>query len=80
MNFGAAGVVLWFVLLGGFVGYLYRQSARNLIWLTMYIVTMPLVVYITRADFSNLLSQFGKHIALPVVAIYVFRSRLRNER
>jgi oligosaccharide repeat unit polymerase len=80
MNFGAAGVVLWFVLLGSFVGYLYRQSARNLVWLTMYIVTMPLVVYITRADFSNLLSQFGKHVALPVVAIYVFRSRLQNEQ
>lgn len=73
LNFGATGVVLWFVLLGGFVGYLYRQSARNLVWLTMYIVTMPLVVYITRADFSNLLSQFGKHVALPVVAIYVGR-------
>jgi len=73
MNFGAAGVVLWFVMLGGFVGYLYRQSARNLVWLTMYIVTMPLVIYITRADFSNLLSQFGKHVALPVVAIYVGR-------
>ncbi len=73
MNFGAAGVVLWFVLLGGFVGYLYRQSARNPVWLTMYIVTMPLVVYITRADFSNLLSQFGKHVALPMLAIYVGR-------
>ncbi len=73
MNFGAAGVVLWFVLLGGFVGYLYRQSARNLVWHTMYIVTMPLVVYVTRADFSNLLAQFGKHVALPVAAIYLGR-------
>jgi len=76
MNFGAAGVVVWFVLLGAFVGYLHKKSTGSLVWLIMYIVTMPLVVYITRADFSNLLSQFGKHVALPVVAIYVGRRYL----
>lgn len=74
MNFGAAGVILWFLLLGGFVGYLYRKSSNNVVWLTMYIVAMPLIVYVTRADLSNLFSQFGKHIALPVAVIYLARN------
>jgi oligosaccharide repeat unit polymerase len=76
MNFGAPGVALWFVILGCFVRWLYRKGVRNVLWLIMYVVSMPLILYVTRADFSNLLAQFGKHIALPMLALYGLKQTL----
>jgi O-antigen polysaccharide polymerase Wzy len=70
MNFGAVGVILWFLLLGCFVKYLYVRATESLAWLAVYVVSMPLIVFIIRADFSHLISQFGKHILLPMVLLY----------
>lgn len=71
MNLGAAGVIIWFLLLALFVRYLYAKGSKNIMWLIVYVVSMPLVVYVTRADFANLLSQFVKHIGVPVIAIVI---------
>lgn len=71
MNFGVAGAAIWYAGLGLFVRYLYRKGAGDVLWLIAYVVTMPLVVYVTRADLANLISQFGKHILLPLGVIYL---------
>lgn len=71
MNFGPLGVALWFVVLGLFVRYLYAKGSRNTTWLVVYVVSMPLVTIVIRADFSNLIAQFSKHILLPVLVIYL---------
>jgi hypothetical protein len=39
--------------------------------LSIYALSMPLLVYVTRADLSNLFSQWMKHILFPVVLIVV---------
>lgn len=69
MNFRLAGAALWYLLLGLFVRFLYRKSARNTMWLVIYIMMMPIIVYATRADFSNIISPFAKHMLLPAIVI-----------
>jgi len=78
MNFGWFGVVLWFAFLGWFVRALYVKALENKIWFLMYVVSMPLIVYIIRADFSNLLAQFVKHIAFPMLVIMLGQEILRR--
>jgi len=78
MNFGAWGVALWFLLLGVFARYLYRKGASNLTWFVIYVVSMPLVIYVIRADFSNLIAQFSKHIIAPVLLLYIGQETLRG--
>lgn len=69
MNFGITGVIIWFVLLGLFLKHIYRKANNNVMWFIIYILTMPLVIYVLRADFTNLLSQFAKYIFIPVFFI-----------
>ncbi|HEY7335881.1 MAG TPA: O-antigen polymerase [Bryobacteraceae bacterium] len=73
MNFGLAGAGIWYAILGGFVGFLYRRASTSSLWMLGYIVGMPLTIYLTRTDFSNLIAQFGKHIALPLALIFLAR-------
>ncbi len=80
MNFGWFGVVLWFAFLGWFVRALYVKALENKIWFLMYVVSMPLIVYIIRADFSNLLAQFVKHIAFPMLVIALGQEILRRRQ
>jgi len=71
MNFGALGVVLWFVFLGLFVRYLYERGTRSVTWFAVYVVSMPLIIYVIRADFSNLIAQYTKHIIIPMLLLHV---------
>jgi len=80
MNFGWIGVVLWFALLGWFVRALYVKALNGEMWFLMYVVSMPLIVYIIRADFSNLLAQFVKHIAFPMLVIVLGQEILRRKQ
>lgn len=78
MNFGAWGVALWFLLLGVFVRYLYGKGANNLTWFVIYVVSMPLIIYVIRADFSNLIAQFSKHILAPMLLLHMGQEMLRG--
>jgi oligosaccharide repeat unit polymerase len=69
MNFGVAGAAIWYLGLGMFIRFLYRRACRNVLWLVTYSLAMPLTIYVTRADLSNLISPFLKHIALPLLVI-----------
>lgn len=80
MNFGWFGVVLWFAFLGWVVRALYVKALENKLWFLMYVVSMPLIVYIIRADFSNLLAQFVKHIAFPMLVIVLGQELLCRGR
>jgi len=71
INFGPAGVFIWFLGFALFTRFLYVRAGHGVAWLSMYVVAMPLLAYVTRADFSNLLSQFLKHVCLPLAAILV---------
>jgi oligosaccharide repeat unit polymerase len=70
MNFGAPGAALWYLGLGLLLRALYRKASSSIPWLVMYVSSIPLTIYVTRADFSGLVSPFLKHIALPLLVIY----------
>lgn len=73
MNFGAIGVILLFSLLALFLKYLYKKTETSLVWLVIYISSIPIVIYSVRADFGTVLTQFSKHIVIPIVVIFVVR-------
>lgn len=78
MNFGALGVILWFAGLGAFARLLYARGSRSPTWLLVYVTTMPIIIYVTRADLGNLLAQFTKHVLLPLGAILAMRMLSRR--
>ncbi|WP_020006222.1 O-antigen polymerase [Salinicoccus albus] len=76
MNFGVIGVVVFFAVLALFLKFLYNKALKNVVWLSIYIVTIPLAVYVIRADFATLLTQFSKQIVLPILIIFIVKSIL----
>ena len=78
MNFGAVGVILWFLLLGLLVRFLYSKSAYNIYWLIVYVLSIPVIVFSTRGDFSILLAQFGKHVLIPLLIIYLCGAAIKK--
>jgi oligosaccharide repeat unit polymerase len=68
-NFGVAGVVLWFLLIGLFVKYLHACCTKGFLSVVAYVVATPLLMIATRGDLSIIMSQFTKHVALPLLLI-----------
>lgn len=73
INFGIFGVVMLFAVIAMFIKFLYKKSQKNVIWLAVYILTLPIMVYMIRADFTTLLAQVSKHIILPIVIIFIVK-------
>jgi oligosaccharide repeat unit polymerase len=80
MNFGVLGVIIWFILLGLFLKFVYIKANHNAMWLIIYTLTMPLVIYVLRADFTNLFSQFIKYILIPVALIIKLSNFIRIKK
>jgi oligosaccharide repeat unit polymerase len=78
-NFGPLGVVLWFALIGLFVKRLYLRSARGLLAVITYVMVTPVLMFATRGDLSNIMSQCTKHVLLPVLLI-TFADHLLSRR
>jgi oligosaccharide repeat unit polymerase len=76
MNLGAFGVMVWFLLMGLFVRGLYAVSRRGLPGLAVYVMSMPIAVYVIRSDFSALLTQFTRHVFFPVLAVILIQKLL----
>ncbi|MEB6202171.1 oligosaccharide repeat unit polymerase [Mammaliicoccus fleurettii] len=73
MNFGIFGVIIFFAMLAVFLKFLYKKATKSVVWLSIYIVTIPLTLYVIRADFATLLAQFSKQIVIPIMIIFVIK-------
>ncbi|ANU20078.1 hypothetical protein BBI15_07545 [Planococcus plakortidis] len=71
LNFGMIGVILWGIMVGFTIKLLYKYGSNNFYIMNIYILTMPLVIYVTRADFATLMSQFSKQIIIPILVIFL---------
>ncbi|UOQ45391.1 oligosaccharide repeat unit polymerase [Halobacillus salinarum] len=80
VNLGVIGVIIWFLIISFIVRVLYLNSTLNIIWLNIYILSMPMFIYVTRADFANLLSGVFKQIILPLVVLYLVKIILERRR
>ncbi|MCZ8537257.1 oligosaccharide repeat unit polymerase [Paenisporosarcina quisquiliarum] len=73
INFGVFGVILIFIFLGLFLKFLYKKAINNVIWLIIYIASIPIFIYLNRADLATLFAQIGKHLFLPIFIIYLIK-------
>jgi oligosaccharide repeat unit polymerase len=71
VNFGVAGIVGLFAILGALLKKLYYMSAESIIPCLFYINFIPVFIYTIRSDLSVPISQGTKHILFPLVMIYV---------
>lgn len=69
VNLGYLGVIFMFVILGVVIKISYQKSAKNIYFFMIYLMSIPLAIYIIRADLNNFISQFFKQVCL-VVLIY----------
>lgn len=72
INFGYAGSFIWSILLALLIKYTYKLSNKSYEMLFCYILGIPIFIYILRADFAFLFSNFLKQIILPILFIYLF--------
>ena len=70
LDFGMPGVIGLFVVLGVFIGQLYRLSGKSTIAFIFYINLIPVVMYSIRQTISVILSQSIKHVMLPLIIMF----------
>jgi hypothetical protein len=78
ISFGFVGVVAWGIGLGLLVRGIWRLSASSQLWVIAYALAVPVIIYSTRADLGNLLSQLIKAIALPLVLFSIAELLMRR--
>jgi oligosaccharide repeat unit polymerase len=80
MNFGIFGVILVFASLALFLKFLYIKATTNIIWLAIYVTSIPIVIYSLRADVATILTQISKHVAIPLLTIYIVKHILEKSK
>lgn len=73
INGGYLGIVFLFIIIALLISYLYKKSSKNIYWLTIYVYTIPLYMYAIRADLSNIISPFIKHLLISMGIIYILQ-------
>lgn len=83
INFGILGVIAIFAFLALFLRVLYNQAIKNILWLIVYITSIPIFLYLIRGDLAVLFANVSKHIILPLLIIYfvkiIVKKRLRRQ-
>ncbi|AXF55310.1 O-antigen polysaccharide polymerase Wzy [Salicibibacter kimchii] len=80
INFGYVGVIIWFIIIGFYIKFLYARAFNSSIWMVVYIVSMPIIVYIIRADLTNFTAQVFKHIVLGTLIIFLVQKILTKRK
>lgn len=76
LNFGFIGIIIEMIVVSIFLNYLYRKSTKSIYWLTIYITSIPLFIYANRADLSNILAPFIRHVVFSCLIVYLATSLL----
>lgn len=76
INFGYLGVVFEFIIIGIMLRKLYYGYRKNIYTLFFYIGSIPLFIYATRADLSNIFSPFFRHILLSAGLYYLLKNKV----
>ncbi len=77
INFGILGIILNFVIIAVLLSYLYNNRFKSEVYTTIYICIIPTMIYVMRADFSNLISPLVKQVLIPLLLV---RFVLKNKR
>lgn len=77
MESGFLGVIVLYFLLGMIVKKAYRKSSSSILYLTFYIVMIPIFIYSTRATLLYFITYSVKYILLPLAILSLFKVRSR---
>ncbi|WP_414048202.1 O-antigen polymerase [Macrococcus equi] len=72
INFSIFGILLWAAILALIIKCIYSISNKSYECLFIYLLCIPIIIYILRADFAFLFSNFLKQILLPILLILLF--------
>lgn len=68
---GILGIVVIFLIIGVLIRFLYHMSSKNIYYKTLYICSIPRIIYAIRADLTNIFSPILKHIILTLLVIFI---------
>lgn len=71
VNGGVVGIALIYLAVAFLMRHLYLNSFKNNFAMIAYLYMLPLFIYTTRADISNLFSPLIKHVFLSIVLIKI---------
>lgn len=70
MNFGIWGAAILFFVIGIITGFVYRLSSRSGFYYAIYLLYIPTLIYVVRADVANYLSLAFKVNIVMVLIVY----------
>lgn len=74
INYGYLGIIILFIFIGILVRILYALSNKNIFYFVLYIVSIPILMYATRADFANVLTQiFNQNVLIVFILSLVIK-------
>lgn len=77
LNGNYIGVICIFFIISLFVKISYINSSKNMYYLVIYLLMIPITIYTMRADLNNFLSQSIKQIFLTVI-LFIIIDRFYN--
>ena len=84
INFGLLGTFLWMAFIAIVVRGIYKKSCSNIYWFIVYLVIIPMTVYVLRADFGIYLSFIVKYVLIPIFLLIfsekIFESLGKNRK
>lgn len=78
VNFGIIGVIVVFSIYGYAIKKLYLWATHSLVGSIFYVTFIPIGVLTLRNDISAPISQALKHIALPMLVMFIIGTELRR--
>lgn len=69
INFGYAGIIIIFLLIGIMIKIIYLQSNKGIYKFVFYILSIPIFMYSIRADLNNILSSLIKQDLLVIIFV-----------
>lgn len=70
INFGYVGVVIVGIVVGLLVRFLYLNHTKNIIYLFIYVCSIPIFIYANRADLANIFSPMVRQVLISAAVIY----------
>lgn len=71
------GIVIWILILGVIIKFLYDRSQRNIIFMTAYLFLIPIIIYSMRGDLSYIISPLLKQV-IPLSLIVKYYCKKNN--
>src|SRR5690625_3637714 len=74
INFGYLGVIVLFIFLSLIINLLYKNSNKNIYNFIIYVYSIPIFMYATRADLANIISPMLNYILITIIILWIINN------